>query len=588
MSADIIFVNLPPYESYYSDRVPHLGMLYVLTSLRAHGYTVGYLDCADRGSRLRNIIEKIKEAAPKMVGFSIDSDNLFSAGKMSRLLKTTFGDELKIIFGGPASQGQAEEIMLRSAADVLVIGEGEFAAREVADCLLRGVGSLDDIDGVCYRDGDRLVRTAPRAPIDDLDALPFPDYDFLDRPLDYKPSIISGRGCPFKCTFCFEGRMGNRYRHRSPENIVAEIRKIVDMYGPVYLTINDDTFTSDPAHAMEVCRLLEKNFRPREDLMWFCEVRVDIVRKHPELVDAMVAAGAGRIQIGMESADDGMLRAYKRMNVKPTVVEEVVGRFYRAGLPSVYCGFIVGGPGETMQSLETSLAFAKHMINDVAPGAFECFPSYLTPLPGTEIREHPERLDIRLLDPDLLTSSNFNFPTTETSSLCRAEINNFRWRFIEETSAAMISVIRRMPWSTIALHAKLNRRFNLTTGYFERFAKFPRLKEYLDMVGEHGWERADEIDERELMGRHPTRLTASLRMEEGRIQVGGGPTTFELSNVGARIYSLCSGKLSTREIVDEVAREMNGGGPPRDELAADVAAFVRELDSNYAVFLKDF
>ncbi len=338
MATDILFVNLPPYESYYAENFMHLGMLYVMTNLRNHGYTVGYLDCARHGVRREQIMEKIREAAPRLIGFSIDTDNLFSAGHLTHELKHEFGAELKIILGGPASQGQPDEIMERSAADVLVIGEGEYAACEVADCLLRGIGSLAAIEGICYRAGGKTVHTRPRTPIADLDALPFPDYRFLSDAREYQPAVITGRGCPFKCTFCFEGRMGNRYRHRSPENIVAEIERIIEARGPSFICINDDTFTADPKHTLSVCRLMRERFRPWQDLCWFCEVRVDVVNRYPELIDALVEAGAARIQIGAESADENVLRAYKRLNVKPATVEKVVELFYRAGLPSIYCG----------------------------------------------------------------------------------------------------------------------------------------------------------------------------------------------------------------------------------------------------------
>jgi radical SAM superfamily enzyme YgiQ (UPF0313 family) len=588
MLTDILLVNLPPHESYYADRVPHLGMLYLGTSLRRHGYSVGYLDCAERGVRSDQIFANIRQTAPKMIGFSIDTDNLFSAGNMSRKLKQEFGPDMKIIFGGPASQGQPEEIMRRSAADALVIGEGEYTACELADCLLRGVGALNDIDGICYRDGDEFVYTRPRSPIIDLDALPFPDYRFLTDPRDYKPAIISGRGCPFKCTFCFEGRMGNRYRHRSPENIVAEIEQLVDLYGPVYISINDDTFTAEPDHALRVCRLLQERFRPRQDLLWFCEVRVDVVREHPELIDAMVESGAGRIQIGVESADERILRQYKRLNVRPHVVEEVVKRFHLAGLPSIYCGFILGGPGETTETMETTLAFAKHMTMDVAPGSFECFASFLTPLAGTEIREHPERFDVRVLDPDLLTSSNFNFAVTETAALTRADINNFRWHFLEEMDAAIRLVIPRLPWSVVSTHAYINRHFGVTTAYFDRFSSFSRLRDYVGMVGKGVLERADDLNHHDLLSRFPTRLPAPLHMENSTLSVAGGPTTLTLNGFGARIYALCSGKLSTSDIIDLLNAELGETVPSKAVLTTDVMDFLRELDRAYAIVFKDF
>jgi len=588
MATDILFVNLPPYESYYAENVPHLGMLYVMTCLRDHGYTVGYLDCAQRGVRRHQILSTLRGAAPRLVGFSVDTDNLFSVAHMTHELKREFGPELKIVLGGPASQGHPDEIIQRCAADVLVIGEGEYSACEVADCLLKGVGRLEEIAGICFPSPQGIVHTTPRPPIVDLDALPFPDRNFLAEPRSYQATMISGRGCPFKCTFCFEGRMGSRYRHRSPENIVAEMERLVTAHGRVFISINDDTFTSDADHTLRVCRLIRERFRPWEDLLWFCEVRVDVVHRHPELVDAMVEAGVGRIQIGVESADEEVLRAYKRLNVVPAVVEKTVGAFHRAGIPSIYCGFIVGGPRETPTTMERTLEFAKHLLIDVAPGSFECNASFLTPLPGTDIRACPDAYGLRLLDPDLLTSSNFNFCTTETDALTQEMINNFRYRFIDEMDAEMRKVISRLPWELTQKHWKLYRLFNITTAYYERFAYFPRLVEYLSVVGPDKFERADELPDGQILERFPTRVSAPLHMEGGRICVTKGPTLLTLNGLGARIYSLCSGKLTTAEIVAELSQWLDGNAPPRDVLTADVIDFVRHLDRNYAIFLKDF
>src|SRR5579885_8734 len=588
MATEILFVNLPPYESYYAENVPHLGMLYVMTSLRDHGYAVGYLDCARRGTRLHQVMEKIRETAPRLIGFSVDTDNLFSVAAVSAIQRNEFRDDLKIVLGGPAAQGHPDEIMARCPADVLVIGEGEYTACEVADSLLRGRGDLGGIAGICYRTREGLVHTAARDPIADLDALAFPDRRFLPDPSAYTVTMITGRGCPFKCTFCFEGRMGNRYRHRSPENIVAEMEQLLAARGRAFISFNDDTFTSDPDHTMKVCRLIRERLRPRRDLMWFCEVRVDVVNRHPELVEAMAQAGVGRIQIGVESADEDVLRAYKRLNVKPAVVEKVVKQFHDAGVPSIYCGFIVGGPRETMQTMERTLEFARHLLVDVAPGSFECNASFLTPLPGTDIRMRPADYGVRLLDPDLLTSSNFNYCTAETETLTQEQINNFRYRFVDQFDHEMRKLIPLLPWRVIEAHARLYNSFSIATAYWERFGYYPRLIEYLRLLGEGRFERADDLSDDEILGRFPTRLYAPIAMDSGRVTVTKGPTLLTLNGLGSKIYALCSGKLTTSQIIDELRGALNGEAPRREVLRADTLEFVRHLDRNYAIFLKDF
>jgi anaerobic magnesium-protoporphyrin IX monomethyl ester cyclase len=588
MPLDVLLVNLPPYESYYTVGVPHLGMLYVLTSLRHHGYTVGYLDCARRGVRRHHVLDRIQAAEPRMVGFSVDIDNLFSVAHMTRDLKHSIGSDLKVVLGGPASQGQPLEIMERTVADVLVIGEGEESAREVADCLLRNKGDLSGIPGLCFRRDGKLIQTGARPPIANLDAITFPDRRFLQDPHSYEVSMITGRGCPFRCTFCFEGRMGNRYRHRSPENIVAEVEDILSIYGRAFVHFNDDTFSADPEHTARVCKLLRERFRPGDELQFFCEVRVDVIDRHPELVDDLVSAGVARIQIGVESADPEVLRAYKRLNVKPKVVEKTVKAFHEAGVTSIYCGFILGGPHETTQTMERTLEFAKHLLVDVAPGSFECSASFLTPLPGTDIRARPDDYGVKLIDPDLVTSSNFNFCTAETTDLKRDEINNFHRRFVEEMGNRIYELMPMLPRKVIEAHARLLHRFKIITAYGQRLGEFPRMKEYFDVVGEDRLEPAARLADDDLLERFPTRVSSAVRMQGERMTVLRGPTLLQLNDFGSRVFALCSGKLKTHEVVAHLAQSLNGSRPPDEVLRADVLQFLRHLDENYAVFFKDF
>jgi anaerobic magnesium-protoporphyrin IX monomethyl ester cyclase len=588
MAVDALFVNLPPYESYYSVGVPHLGLLYVATSLRHHGYNVGFLDCARRPLRRSEIIKSIREVEPRIVGFSIDTDNLHTAGNLTRELKRELPPDTVIVLGGPASQGQPEEIMERSAADVLVIGEGEYAIREVADCFLRSDGRLQDIPGICYRGPDGLVMTLPRPPIADLDAVPIPDRNFLPRDHRYEASIISGRGCPFRCTFCFEGRMGNKYRHRSVENILAEIEYLIQTYGRPFISINDDTFTSDPDHTLELCRRLRERFEPWKDYLLFCEVRVDVVHQRLELVDALVEAGVARIQVGVESADLDVLRAYKRLNVKPAVVEDVVGRFHRAGLPSTYCGFIMGGPNETAETMQRTLDFARRMLLEVAPGSFECSASFLTPLPGTDIRRHPEGYGVKLLDPELVTSSNFNFCVAETEALGMAEINNFRLHFVHEIDRLIRQLVSKLPRKLVETHARLYHDFGVVTQYYERFSSFPRLTEYFDLVGDGKYDAASRLNDDEILARFPTRLTSPVQMDGDCIIVTNGPATLRLNPFGSRIFALCGGKLTGGDILDRVLRDLDADKPLSERVRGDVLAFLRNLDENYAIFLKDY
>jgi anaerobic magnesium-protoporphyrin IX monomethyl ester cyclase len=589
MNPEVLFVNLPPHESYYAQGVPHLGMLYVLTALRNHGYSAGYLDCAGNSTRRDDVLRAIEDAAPKLVGFSVDTDSIYNITAFTRSLRKRLPDT-RIILGGPASQAQSQEMMEQSAADVVVIGEGEHTACEVSDVLLRGLGSLDDVAGICYRASDgSYKRTTDRSPIENLDSLNFPDRSFLSKDRRYEASIISGRGCPFRCTFCFEGRMGNRYRHRSAANIVAEIESLVERYGRPFVMLNDDTFTADVAHTREFCRLLRQKFRPWKDLLMFCEVRADILIRHLDLIDELVDSGVARIQLGVESGSRAVLKDYKRLNVKPEVVETVVGRFHKAGIPSIYCGFIAGGPNESLETFEETTAFAKHLLTNVAPGSFECNMSFLTPLPGTELYHRPAQYGLRLLDPDLKTSTNFNMCVAESEALSSEQITDLRLQFVQNIESLMDGLLLTLPRSVLDRHIAMRQEFGVGTRYAERMLRQDAWSEYWLFVGAYqGLEPASKLSDESILERFPTRLGNPARYAEGRAKIAQGLRTVELNRTATEIYKMSSGKLTTQAIVDELAKSVTENCPPREEMEADVITAIRSLEEKYLLYLKDY
>jgi hypothetical protein len=99
---------------------------------------------------------------------------------------------------------------------------------------------------------------------------------------------------------------------------------------------------------------------------------------------------------------------------------------------------------------------------------------------------------------------------------------------------------------------------------------------------------AGDLSDDAILDRFPTRVPSVTHMESGRVTIHQGPEDITLSPMGTRVYSLCSGKLNGREIVDEIHRSLNGQAPPYQELSKDVLGFIRSLDETYAVFLKDY
>ena len=238
-----------------------------------------------------------------------------------------------------------------------------------------------------YRDKDKVRKNPPANLIDDLDTIPFPAIDLLDMSRYTGPteqgfyessgkvttSIMTARGCCYRCKFCASGnKLGRKIRYRSPENVVAEIEHDVNELGISYFTINDDTFTADISRVIRLCDLLiEKGLGDK--IIWIVQTRAEVSTL--EMFKAMRKAGCVMVAFGVESGSPKVLdMANKGLNLDN--VRKGVKWAHEAGI-RVKTYFIVNLPGETEEDAQMSIDLAKELDPDYL------WLSYFTPLPGT-------------------------------------------------------------------------------------------------------------------------------------------------------------------------------------------------------------
>jgi radical SAM superfamily enzyme YgiQ (UPF0313 family) len=251
-------------------------------------------------------------------------------------------------------------------------------------------GDLGKIAGLVWRRGEEVVRNPERAPIEDLDGLPFPDRSLVDQ-RHYRlqnfmshygrfANIYTARGCPGKCSFCCSGhRLRGRIRSRSIENVMAEIELLREQYGVRYVVIKDDTFTLNRRRTEEFCRAMGRY----PDLKWQCMGRVNALDE--PLLRTMKESGLTNIVLGIESGNEEVLRG----TGKGTTVGQAraaVEACHRVGIASVGA-FIIGLPGETRQTAEETIRFACQV-----PLTMAVF-TILIPYPGTAVYESHMALD---------------------------------------------------------------------------------------------------------------------------------------------------------------------------------------------------
>ncbi|WP_298432706.1 hopanoid biosynthesis associated radical SAM protein HpnJ [Geobacter sp.] len=260
--------------------------------------------------------------------------------------------------------------------DVVCRGEFDYSTRELCEGR-----EWERVNGISYWKEGKIQHTPDRAPIQDLDALPFvaPVYK-RDLPIaEYviphfkNPyvSIYSSRGCPSKCIYCLwpQTFSGRAMRTRSPQNVYDEVKWIVDNIPEMReLSFDDDTFTADRKHAREVAAKLKPL-----GISWTINARANC---DYETLKIMREAGLRHVVVGFESGNEQILQNIKKGVTKQQAIE-FARNCKKLGL-SVHGAFIMGLPGETRETIRETIEFAKALdINSIQA-------SLASPYPGTE------------------------------------------------------------------------------------------------------------------------------------------------------------------------------------------------------------
>lgn len=360
-----------------------LGIGYLASYIREAGYSVKIFQPSLDEAYESELKDIIKSFDPSVIGISVMTPSYPRAVGICDMIKS-YDKEITTVLGGHHVSAVGKEVLEQSPnSDFAVIGEGELTFHE----LMRAVGSNDagyqDIKGLAWRDdnGDIHVNES-RELIKDIDSLPLPARDLVDMDqyrlhsyIDFgkkSATMITTRGCPYKCAFCSSWlTMGSRYRFRSVESIMEEVRVLVDS-GVDHIVFEDDTMALKRSRIMAICdALIEMPNRPS----WYCLTRVDTMDY--ELAKKFKKAGCKMVLFGIESGSPEILDFIgKKMSLDKAV--EAIDACNKAGLRT-QCTFIVGFPADT----EKTMAMTYDIAKKINPTIAVFFP--LTPYPGTMI-----------------------------------------------------------------------------------------------------------------------------------------------------------------------------------------------------------
>jgi len=362
----VLLINPPVQDSYINPVLknlfynsPPLGLCYLAAVLKKDGVEAKIIDAAVEKLTIEQVIKRAKSIEPDIIGVSSTTYSFPSAVLLAAELKKIIGDK-KIMIGGPHITSNPEDILKYKCFDFGVIGEGEVTVSELARAIKNG-DNIDGIAGLVFNQKGRLYFSPKRPFIDDLDSLPFPDRDLVPLEL-YKPqpndwkilpkmSMISSRGCPYGCIFCDKGVFGQNYRSFSARYIVSEMKLLIEKYKAKDIAFVDSTFT---VSAERVRDIISEMKRQNINVNWTCTVRANIMTG--ELLKEMKDAGCWRVRIGVESANDEVLKFIKKGITKEQVLR-VTKLAAALGLqPKGF--FSIGHLVDTKESINETIKFA--------------------------------------------------------------------------------------------------------------------------------------------------------------------------------------------------------------------------------------
>lgn len=372
-----------------------LGIAYIAAVLKERGhlvrlYNTDYQDSPDYASQ-RQLFESsssykaalddlthpiwseirgnIAAFAPDILGITMLTPNYKSAQTMARIGKA-LNPDMRVVVGGAHPTLDPEGTIVRDEFDYLIRSEGEYAFLE----LVEGQAE-ENILGLSWKRDGRIIHNESRPFIDDLDTIPFPCRDSFLNSADHLDVsyVMTGRGCPFSCSFCASPQIWHRTtRLRSVPNVMMELEHIIETINPPLIRFTDDTFNLNQSRTKEICRQIIDR---RLHMQWVCDARADCLDR--ESLALMKEAGCVRIKIGVESGSDRILKMIKKGLTREKIIR-AVALIKECGIPlTVY--LMAGFPQESNDDLRQTIGLAKEVDADYYSL------SVLAPYYGTQI-----------------------------------------------------------------------------------------------------------------------------------------------------------------------------------------------------------
>jgi len=564
----------------------NMGLVYISTYMEKKGYRVEILSPAEMFKMSRYQTGKwVRRRMPAIVGFYTVSDNYELVKDLARDIKKWLPSAV-IIAGGPLASAMGENMMRDFPFDMVITGEGEFALEIVADAIIKGKGNIADAEGIIFRKGDKIIHGKPAKPIEDLDSLPFPDRKYFKNQQVFQ--VVSGRGCPYKCAFCFQAGHGLKFRFRSAENVAEEITKNLDSMPVVGFDFIDDAFIMDAGRCVEIARkIVEYRKKTRRDFIFFCQGRANIIDKHREIIPALYHAGLAKIQLGIESGDPDTLKLYRKQ-VTTDQVRRTVQHIRDTGHILVVGGFILGGPRENEKTFANTLNLAEELIES-APGIFETSAGFLGAYPGTEISANLSRFGLKIEEEDFIKGLSLSDVQMSTRDFDKDSIRKLEGRFYDRVIKTMRRNLHRIPRDLIRRHYQWVDRYKIYSLWYLFFlGKLDVVKSYFKFLDSPRFRDLSRLPPDEISFWRPMRVQEKRNYNaDGSLKLPESINNKSIEDDTLRdpdeilVYELSSGKLTVGEAVRRFCRERKMTGSENEIFINLFLPLYKKLDETY-------
>lgn len=401
---------------------------YATGTLEKEGFEVKLIDAPAVGYSIEDIKNELKAFGPSLIVIDTSTPSIKNDVEVLERIKQINSNVFALLVGRHVSALPEETMSMSKDIDAIAIGEYDYIVRDLAIALKNKI-DLSEVKGLLWRDKfqNRLTKNEPMPFIEDLDSLPFVSsvykrhlninnyfYGHSRYPII---TMVTGRGCPYHCFYCCypQTMYGHKLRLRSPRNVAEEFRFIAGNFPEVKeIMIEDDTMTVNKKHAEAIADAL---IAIGNKIPFSANSRADMV--DVEVLKKLKKAGCRLFCVGYESGVQEILNNIKKgLNIERAF--EFSRATKKAGIMVHGC-FMVGNPGETKETLEETLKYAKKLNPDTA----QFYPVMV--YPGTEAYKWAEEKNY-LLTRDYskwLTEDGLHATVLERQDLSSQYLINF-------------------------------------------------------------------------------------------------------------------------------------------------------------------